>query len=108
MFLTPVFAKRINSEKVDGLRPETVAQEIERAQRFLNTVEAIRDSSIASGSKSPWIFGTKNPSALDTSLMVFLVRMMDVKRENLLPQGLREMADLVKMTTEFKETYASL
>lgn len=99
---------RIKSEKIDGLIPETVSQEVQRGQDYLQKVEGIRNAHQAKGSRSPWIFGTANPTALDTSIAVFLVRMMDVKRHNLLPQGMREMAELVSHFDEFKKTYAAL
>lgn len=67
-----------------------VEVELKRAQTFLAEIEAIKANSTAQRPNRPsrWIFGGDEPTALDTSLLVFLVRMQDVGRIELIPSGL--------------------
>lgn len=52
------------------------------AQDFLASVDRIVVE------QNEWIFGDK-PTALDAHLVVFIARMTDVGRENIIPDGLR-------------------
>lgn len=53
-----------------------------QAQDFLASVDRIVVE------QNEWIFGDK-PTALDAHLVVFIARMTDVGRENIIPDGLR-------------------
>ncbi|KAH8800205.1 hypothetical protein F5884DRAFT_546689 [Xylogone sp. PMI_703] len=101
----------IESEKVDGLLPETVAAEVERARAFLVEVEGLIEARLQSKGnerQSIWIFGGDAPTALDASLIVFLVRMRDVGRSGLIPTRLSCYTDIVAATPEFVNVYAAL
>ena len=102
--------RRIESEKVDGLLPETVAAEIERARAFLTEVEGLIEERLrySNDRQSVWIFGGEAPTALDASLIVFLVRMRDVGRSKLIPPHLSRYADVVGARLDFVNVYSAL
>jgi hypothetical protein len=87
---------------------------MDRACAYLSEIESIAlanrgdDATNNPHQGSPWIFGGNDPTALDASLMVFLVRMKDVGRGELIPQGLRHMVEVVSQASEFKTVYAAL
>lgn len=57
---------------------------------YLNEVSQIRHRFISN--QSSWIFGTELATALDAHLIVFLVRLMDLGRDDLMPGVMREYA----------------
>jgi hypothetical protein len=100
--------KSIESEKLGGLHPEVVTAEVERARGFLTEIVELMSKRNSNAEKSHWIFGGDSPTALDASLVVFLVRMQDVGRTELIPPRLRHMADVVSATPEFSSIYSPL
>jgi hypothetical protein len=52
----------------------------------------------------PWLFGLQSPSALDAHLVVFLSRMRDVGRGELIPERLGTYVDRAVDTQEWKQT----
>lgn len=85
-----------------------VNAEVERAKAYLDQLEGIKKASGGDKLGSPWIFGGQEPTALDTSLIVFLVRMQDVGRQDLIPPGLLHFTQVAGATKEFRNVYASL
>lgn len=67
--------------------PESLSREETKAQEMLNDMEIIRLKYLPNG--SPWLYGTTTATALDTHLMIFLCRLMDVGREHLIPDTMR-------------------
>jgi hypothetical protein len=57
---------------------------------------------------SAWIYGTSAPTALDSTLMCLLSRLIDVKLEEIVPAGLLEWAKKTRETERFKENWQSL
>jgi glutathione S-transferase len=100
--------KSVKNEKLGGLHPQAVTAEVERARVFLTEIVELMSTRNSHPEKSYWIFGGDSPTALDASLVVFLVRMQDVGRAELIPPRLRQMADVVSATPEFSSIYAPL
>lgn len=46
--------------------------------------------------QGPWLFGLESPTALDAHLVVFIERMREVGRGELIPAGLQAYADKAK------------
>ena len=64
-------------------------------------IESIRRI-YASEGKFAYIFGTNAPTALDAHLVVFIKRMRDVDRAELIPEGMGAWADKLMETEEWK------
>ncbi|KIX94961.1 uncharacterized protein Z520_09271 [Fonsecaea multimorphosa CBS 102226] len=98
-----------SSEKVEGVRPEVIKEEIERARALLNDIDGMRRAHNEKNlTADAWIFGTEVPTALDTTLICLLARLMDVQLEEIIPSALLEMGRAVRATTKFKEIWFSL
>lgn len=93
---------------MDGLLRETVDLEVSRASAYLAQIETIRNSFGGAATGSPWIFGGHHPTALDASIVVFLVRMQGVGRGSIIPATLLQMVEVGGSTKEFEEIYSSL
>lgn len=80
----------------------------ENAKVFLEKMELLLSSNSANGTQSdiigrgPWIFGFEHPTALDAHLAVFIQRMRDVGRNDLIPNGLDKYANWVTSTAAWK------
>ncbi len=74
-----------------------MAENVERAKTLLAKFEDILNDS-----NSGWCFGLKQPSAFDTHLIVFIARMMDVGREGLIPERIRQYAAKASESEEWK------
>ncbi|KIW89620.1 uncharacterized protein Z519_09776 [Cladophialophora bantiana CBS 173.52] len=96
------------SEKVDGVRPEVIKAEVESARALLNDIDTIRRTHNKKDQASAWIFGTTAPTALDTTLICFLARLMDVQLEEVIPPALLELGRTKRETNDFKEIWQSL
>ncbi|EMC95910.1 hypothetical protein BAUCODRAFT_34669 [Baudoinia panamericana UAMH 10762] len=68
-----------NKEKIQAMAPAARAANEERAK----DIAAKLESTLQSGKQ--WLFGSDRPSALDAHLAVYLARLRDVKREDLIP-----------------------
>jgi hypothetical protein len=99
---------RTRSEKVDGLKPEVITAEVERARVLLQEIDKIRKHSNGEVLDDAWIFGTSAPTALDTTLVCFLARLMDRKLEEIIPMPLLELGRKARATQQFKDSWASL
>ncbi|KIW27738.1 uncharacterized protein PV07_07448 [Cladophialophora immunda] len=97
------------SEKVEGVRPEVITEETERARALLNDIDGTRRGHNGEGLRADaWIFGTAAPTALDTTLICFLARLMDVQLEEIIPSALLEMGRAARETDKFKGIWTSL
>lgn len=56
----------------------------DKATSFLIDVAQIRNQTMSKN--TPWVFGTQFATALDAHLMIFLARLMDVGRDELIPR----------------------
>lgn len=54
-------------------------------------------------SQTGWLFNFDKPSALDAHLVVFIARMMDINRGDLVPEALKGYAAKAMNGTEWKE-----
>lgn len=71
--------------KLGGLKEEVVKQNEEKAKALM-----LRFQEMLQASQTGWLFNLPQPSALDAHLVVFIARMYDVKRHNLIPEKLQE------------------
>ena len=71
--------------------------EEEKTLAVLSKVETLLDAST-----SPWIFGTEEPTALDTHLVPLIARLMDVGRESMLPVKVKKYASQAFKTEQWK------
>ena len=50
-----------------------------------------------------WLFGLSHPTALDVHLAVFIARMLDVGRDDIIPEKLRQYGARIAETKEWKD-----
>ncbi len=56
----------------------------------------------AEGSAGPWLLGLEHPSGLDTNLVVFIRRMQDGGRGELVLEGLKVYVDRARVALEWE------
>ena len=71
-----------------GLEKDAVKASEDNARDFMEEIEAT-----LTDSQSGWCFGLAEPSALDAHLVVFIARLFDVKRGEMVPEALRVYAE---------------
>jgi hypothetical protein len=101
-----VFSTR--TEKVGGVRPEKITAEIDCARQLLIEIDGTRRLCRPAISPDVWIFRTEHPTALDTTLVCFLARLMDVGLEEIVPDRLLEFAKRMRATESFKKIWVGL
>ena len=74
---------RVKRDKSGGLVPSVTAENQKNAKALLSDLEHKLPS------PESWIYG-ENPTAIDAHLVVFIARMIDVGREQLIPEKLRD------------------
>ncbi|CAJ2500532.1 Uu.00g033850.m01.CDS01 [Anthostomella pinea] len=84
-------------EKVKGVDSDTITHTEQRARAVVKELETL----LVDG--QPWLFGSKRPSALDAHFVVFLRRMRDVKREDLLSRRLIQYCDEAMTMPEWEK-----
>jgi hypothetical protein len=99
---------RTRSEKVEGVKPDVIKPEIERARTLLRKIDEMRNSNHGTSTDDAWIFGTTAPTALDTTLICFVARLMDVKLEEIIPAPLLSLTQKMRETAQFQEIWAGL
>lgn len=100
-------AARTQAEKIDGVAPGVIKAEIHRTRALLIEIESLRKSNNGDNLDGAWVFGTQAPTALDTTLICFLNRLLDVNLEEVVPGSLLELARKVRDTEQFKEIWAT-
>jgi hypothetical protein len=79
---------RYDTNKLGGLKDDVVKENVEKARalmfRFQNMLEE---------SRTGWLLGLSRPSALDAHVVVFIARMYDVNRKELIPEKLQQYGD---------------
>jgi hypothetical protein len=68
-----------------GLKEVVVKENEERARKLM-----LKFQDMLPESRTEWLFGLNEPSALDAHLVVFIARMYDVNRHNLIPEKLQQ------------------
>lgn len=84
-------------EKVEGIIPSEVVKMEKLATDLLSSL-----NELAPDVPGQWLFGEK-PTALDAHLLVFMARMRDVGRQNLIPERLEKYASWAMESREWKE-----
>ncbi|KAJ5149555.1 hypothetical protein N7448_001133 [Penicillium atrosanguineum] len=86
--LSIIFGGRIENDKIGGLTSNRVAEAEERTSAVLGDL-VVRQTQEGKG-RGPWILDTEYPTALDAHLAIFLARLQDVNRHDLIPPELSE------------------
>ena len=76
---------------------------LEEMEEQAKTLMAKLDRFKSTEGSSGWLFGLSNPTAIDAHLVVFIARMQDAGRLELIPEYFREYAERAKATPEWKE-----
>jgi hypothetical protein len=87
------------TEKIAGIKQEIVDSEIERSRALLSTLE----STLCGQGSSPWLFGFNGPTALDAHVVVFINRLRNVGRANLISSTLAKYADVAMDTPGWRQ-----
>ena len=95
--------KRLERDKVGGLKPGVPESMSERAQKLMERFESLVTWPPSRGESSEsWLFDLPHPTALDAHLTVFIARMLDVRRSEIIPESLKNYAARVMETNEWK------
>lgn len=70
--------------------------------KFENLLSPHADDTATDRESGPWLFGLSQPTALDAHLVVFIARMRDVGRDDLISERLNQYADFAMGLPEWK------
>lgn len=87
---------RLERDKIGGLKPGVPESMSKQARQLMERFEPLIE-----GSKS-WLFNLPHPTALDLHLAVFIARMLDVGRDDVIPAKVKEYGARVMETKEWK------
>lgn len=86
------------SQEIPAIRRESVEYAILQTTEFLGKIDHLLQDS-----RSSWVLGTAQPTALDAHLICFVARLKDVARESLVPEGVLKYAERAMDGVEWKE-----
>lgn len=90
-------------DKVGGLKPGVPEDMSERARKLMERFGSLVTWPPSRGESSDsWLFNLPHPTALDAHLTVFIARMLDVKKSEIIPEWLKNYAARVMETNEWK------
>ena len=81
----------VEATRAPALDAAYIQKQESKASDFMSRVTTLLESSAGTG--SPWISGTKLPTALDAHTVMFVARLLDVGRENMVGSALRKYTD---------------
>ncbi len=90
----------MQNEKVNGVTADEIETQITNTKAFLNKVAKFYEPS-----NGTWLWGRITPTALDIHVAVFLARLEDVGRGELVPNELALFHEAVSKTTKWAEVY---
>lgn len=91
---------RLEHDKAGGLKPGVPEAMSKQARGLMERFESLV---ISSGGQCPWLFGFSHPTALDVHLAVFIARMLDVGRDDIIPEKLKEYGARIMQTKEWND-----
>ena len=89
---------RIREGKLPGLEPQNVENAIRRTNVFLAEIAELLDHSTTG-----WILNTADPTALDAHVVVFICRLQDVDRQNLISDQVQQYAEVAMAQKAWEE-----
>ena len=94
---------RLERDKVGGLKPGVPESMSERSQKLMDRLESLVTwPPSRTESSTSWLFDLPHPTALDAHLIVFIARMLDVNRGEIIPERLKKYAAQVMETNEWE------
>lgn len=90
----------VEENKIGSITPVRVEEELQRTRSILSTF----NSRLSKG-QGPWLFGDR-PTALDAHVVIFLARLQDVGRANVIPPELETYLALAMETREWQAVMA--
>jgi glutathione S-transferase len=87
-----LFRCRVRATRAPALAKEAVTSQESKASSFLAQIETLLAASEGGDDdddRSPWIFGTAEPTALDAHVVPFIARLLDVGRDGMLQDRVR-------------------
>lgn len=82
--------------KWKGVQPHEVAHNVAKARALMRKLDGLLLSN------KNWLFGSVHPTALDAHLVIFIARMIEVGRTELLTERLLEYHENASKTEEYK------
>jgi hypothetical protein len=103
-----LFRYRVRATRAPALAKEAVAVQESKASSFLARIETLLaasegDDDHDDDGRSPWIFGTAEPTALDAHVVPFIARLLDVGRDGMLQDRVRAYAERAFKAEAWKE-----
>lgn len=90
---------RVESEKVDGLTALRIEEAENRTKVILRKMEHL----LHQHSSESWLFASSSPTALDAHLIIFIARLFDIGRKDLIPERLLEYGEMACKTQEWDQ-----
>ncbi|KAK4506402.1 hypothetical protein PRZ48_000132 [Zasmidium cellare] len=90
--------KRLDTAKAGALTPEAAAKNEEYTKQLVTKLEALLQAS-----KTSWLFDLEQPSALDSHLVVFIARMLDIGRGDVIPEALKSYGQQAMSRPEWQQ-----
>ena len=90
----------MQNEKVNGVTDSEIKAQVENSKKFLTKIADLYEPA-----NGPWLWGQRNPTALDVQVAVFIARLHDVRWCGLVPAKLAQLRENVIGTLEWQELY---
>ena len=88
----------IVSKEIPSLKRESAGRAIVKTKDLLNEIDEMLEVP-----QTDWILDTAHPTALDTQIIVFVTRLKDAGRGDLIPARINDYADKQMDTAVWKE-----
>ncbi|KAH8812214.1 hypothetical protein F5884DRAFT_784746 [Xylogone sp. PMI_703] len=89
----------VDNEKVDGLTRPRIAEAEDRTRSILKKMEDLLNQQ----PPESWVFGSSSPTALDAHLIIFIARLCDIGRKDLIPKRVLEYGEMATKTPEWDQ-----
>lgn len=91
-------AHSIMTKEIPSLKKESAQHAIMQSKTLLSTIDGMLQDSL-----SGWILDTPHPTALDAHVIVFIARLKDAGRSELVPTLTTDYADRAMVTPAWKD-----
>lgn len=93
----------IIQKEIPALKRESAERAVAQTRELFGKVDGMLKASDGDGRRASWVFGTAHPTAFDAHLVVYVARMRDVGRGELIPGRVMEYLDRATEGVEWKE-----
>lgn len=93
----------IIQKEIPALKRESAERAVAQTRELFGKVDGMLKAADGDGRRASWVFGTAHPTAFDAHLVVYVARMRDVGRGELIPGRVMEYLERAMDGAEWRE-----